>query len=388
MSLVVQKYGGTSLATPRHIQNVAQRIQRCKDRGDDLVVVVSAMGHMTDHLTKLAYRTVAEPSQREMDMLLSSGERVSMALLAMALEPLGISAISFTGSQVGILTSSDHRDAKILEIRAQRLKDALGKKQVAIVAGFQGVSFEKEITTLGRGGSDTTAVALAASLGADYCEILTDVKGLYTADPRLVTDAHLIAECSYQTCLEMSRLGAKMHVRSIELARRFGVKVVIRSSESWDDQGTVVSGMDESRGKMEGLKIQSVTSKDGLSFMKFEMRLKDWLAMSAKVPSALSCMQFSGDVVQVIVESEKAQSLTKLFPKEVVTQISDVALISLVGEGICGSPEVISKMIQVLDQAGIEVILITSNSISVSAAVPGRLKAAALQALHSHFISV
>jgi len=385
---VVQKYGGTSLATPRHIQNVAQRIQRCKDRGDDLVVVVSAMGHMTDHLTKLAYRTVAEPSQREMDMLLSSGERVSMALLAMALEPLGISAISFTGSQVGILTSSDHRDAKILEIRAQRLKDALGKKQVAIVAGFQGVSFEKEITTLGRGGSDTTAVALAASLGADYCEILTDVKGLYTADPRLVTDAHLIAECSYQTCLEMSRLGAKMHVRSIELARRFGVKVVIRSSESWDDQGTVVSGMDESRGKMEGLKIQSVTSKDGLSFMKFEMRLKDWLAMSAKVPSALSCMQFSGDVVQVIVESEKAQSLTKLFPKEVVTQISDVALISLVGEGICGSPEVISKMIQVLDQAGIEVILITSNSISVSAAVPGRLKAAALQALHSHFISV
>lgn len=385
---MVQKYGGTSLATPRHIQNVAQRIQRCKDRGDDLVVVVSAMGHMTDHLTKLAYRTVAEPSQREMDMLLSSGERVSMALLAMALEPLGISAISFTGSQVGILTSSDHRDAKILEIRAQRLKDALGKKQVAIVAGFQGVSFEKEITTLGRGGSDTTAVALAASLGADYCEILTDVKGLYTADPRLVTDAHLIAECSYQTCLEMSRLGAKMHVRSIELARRFGVKVVIRSSESWDDQGTVVSGMDESRGKMEGLKIQSVTSKDGLSFMKFEMRLKDWLAMSAKVPSALSCMQFSGDVVQVIVESEKAQSLTKLFPKEVVTQISDVALISLVGEGICGSPEVISKMIQVLDQAGIEVILITSNSISVSAAVPGRLKAAALQALHSHFISV
>jgi aspartate kinase len=240
MALVVQKYGGTSLATPKHIQQAAHRIAELKKTGTQVVVVVSAMGHTTDHLIKLASKTVKSPPSRELDMLLTAGERVSMSLLAMSLQERDIPAISFTGSQSGIITTENHTQAKILEIKPARIQDELAKEKVVIIAGFQGVSRNKEITTLGRGGSDTTAVALAAVLKADRCEILTDVRGIYSADPRLVPEAKLFSYLSYDKCLQLSVLGAKMHPRSIELAKRFNVPVLIGLSHSKENKGTDV----------------------------------------------------------------------------------------------------------------------------------------------------
>ena len=197
MALIVQKYGGSSLRTPNHIRAAADRIRILKNEGNEVVAVVSAMGRMTDYLIRLAERTVAQPPQRELDMLMTAGERVSMALLAMALEEGGVSAISFTGSQGGILTTSDHNEARIVEIRCLRIQQELNRGRVVILAGFQGVSRDKEVTTLGRGGSDTSAIALAAALGAHRCDILTDVDGLFSADPRLVATARLLPQLSY-----------------------------------------------------------------------------------------------------------------------------------------------------------------------------------------------
>ncbi len=211
MPLIVQKYGGSSLATPRHIQGVARRIKGVREQGKDVVVIVSAMGRMTDRLIRLAHKTVKRPPQRELDMLMTVGERISMSLLAMCLDEEGVPAISFTGSKSGIVKTEAHTEARIVEIKATRAKEELAKGKVVIIAGFQGVSREKEITTLGRGGSDTSAIAIAAALGAECCEILTDVDGLFTADPRLVPTAKLLTRCSYDEALELAALGAKMH---------------------------------------------------------------------------------------------------------------------------------------------------------------------------------
>ena len=251
MSLIVQKYGGSSLASPRHIQLAADRIKALRNSGSQVVVVVSAMGHTTDHLLKLAAKTVKTPPSRELDMLLTAGERVSMSLLAMSLQERLVPAISFTGSQSGIITSSDHSRAKILEIRPQRIQEELQKGKVVIIAGFQGVSREKEITTLGRGGSDTTAVALAASLKASRCDILTDVEGIFSADPRVVPSAKPFEFLSYDECLELASLGAKMQPRSIELAKKFSVPLWIGSSRSLMGSGTAIGPRKEESTKME-----------------------------------------------------------------------------------------------------------------------------------------
>src|SRR6185436_4018856 len=231
LNLLVQKYGGTSVGSPERIQAVAERIMRTRRSGAGLVVVVSAMGDTTDDLIALAQRVSARSHPREMDMLLTAGERISMALLAMAVNDHGQEAVSFTGSQSGIVTDASHTRAKILEVEADRIKDELAKGRVVIVAGFQGVSRDREVTTLGRGGSDTTAVALAAALGALECEIYTDVDGVYTADPRVVPGARKLKALSYDEMLELASLGAKvLHHRSVEIARRFQVPVHVRSS--------------------------------------------------------------------------------------------------------------------------------------------------------------
>jgi aspartate kinase len=243
MALIVQKYGGTSVGSVERIQAVAQRVCRTVQAGNSVVVVVSAMGKSTDGLVKLAHEISKNPSRREMDMLLSTGEQVSIAVVSMALQELGQPAISMTGAQVGIITEAEHTRARILHIETERLVKQLDEGKVVVVAGFQGVSSseELEITTLGRGGSDTSAVALAAALSADFCEIYTDVPGILTTDPRLVPDAQLINEITCDEMLELASLGAKvLHPRAVEIARNYGVPLVVRSS--WTDEpGTWVT---------------------------------------------------------------------------------------------------------------------------------------------------
>ena len=245
MALLVQKFGGTSLGNIERIKAVAQRIKSSKEKGDDLVVVVSAMGHKTDELTQLASEISLDPPHREMDMLLSTGEQVSISLLTMALNELGIPAISLTGTQAGIITESAHGKARILEIRTERIKNLLGQGKIIVIAGFQGTSLGiggiSEITTLGRGGSDTSAVALAASLEAEKCEIYTDVPGVLTTDPRIVKNAQLMKNISCDEMLELASLGAAvLHPRAVEIARNFGVSLVVKSS--WDDlDGTTLT---------------------------------------------------------------------------------------------------------------------------------------------------
>ena len=236
VSLVVQKFGGTSVADPDRIRAVADHIVRTRRQGSEVVAVVSAMGKTTDDLLRLASEVSSHPSGRELDMLLTSGERISMSLLCMAIEDLGIHAESLTGSQAGIVTDTDHGRAKILEVRGDRVREALAAAQrVPVVAGFQGVSTARDVTTLGRGGSDTTAVALAAALGAEACEIYTDVSGVFTADPRIVPTAHRLARLSYEEMLEMASSGSRvLALRSVEFARNHHVPLHVRSSFTWE----------------------------------------------------------------------------------------------------------------------------------------------------------
>ena len=245
VALLVQKFGGTSVADPDRIRAVADHLVRTRRAGNDVVAVVSAMGKTTDDLVRLANDVTRRPGGREMDMLLTAGERISMALLSMAVEDLGVPAVSFTGSQAGIVTDTEHGKAKIIEVRGERIREALAEGKVAIVAGFQGVSTARDITTLGRGGSDTTAVALAAALGADVCEIYTDVEGVYTADPRVVPTARKLARVSFDEMLEMAATGGRvLALRSVEFARNHHVKVHVRSSFTWAP-GTWITEEDE-----------------------------------------------------------------------------------------------------------------------------------------------
>ncbi len=240
MAIVVQKYGGTSVRDTELIKRVAARIVETKNEGNEVVAVVSALGKSTDMLKSMAHELNAHPPEREMDVLLSTGEQVSSALLAMAVQSMGVKAVSFTGAQVGILTDNTHTKAKIKDVKTERLEKALNESKVVIVSGFQGISGDNDITTLGRGGSDTTAVALAAKLGAEICEIYTDVEGVYTADPNLVPEARKLDEISYEEMLEIAANGSKiLQLRAVEWARRYDVKLHVRSSFSAND-GTVV----------------------------------------------------------------------------------------------------------------------------------------------------
>ena len=233
MSIVVQKYGGSSVADPNKLKKVAERVMRTKASGHDVVVVVSAMGDTTDELLALAKAISSNPDRRELDMLLSAGERISMALLSMAIRELGGNAISFTGSQSGIITNDRHIDARIIEVRPFRILDELARGKIVVVAGYQGVSYRREITTLGRGGSDTTAIAMAAALDADWCEICSDVDGVYTADPRIVREARRIAHLSYEEMQELAESGAKvLHAQAVEFAKERGIAIYARATSS------------------------------------------------------------------------------------------------------------------------------------------------------------
>src|SRR5665213_4347875 len=312
MSLVVQKFGGTSVADSDRIRAVADHVARCRRDREDVVVVVSAMGKTTDDLVRLAAEVSLTQPTREVDMLLSAGERISMALLCMALADLDVTALSFTGSQAGIITDNVHTRAKIIEIRADRLLAALAAGAVPVVAGFQGMSTDRNITTLGRGGSDTTAVALAAALGADACEIFTDVAGVFTADPRLVPDALRLPYITYEEMLEMASSGAGvMMARSIEIARSYGVKLRVRSTFV-DGEGTWIGEEDEAM--LEKAIISGVTHDTSEAKVSI-VGVPDQPGVAARVFRALADAGVNIDMIVQNVSEDGATSITFTLPK-------------------------------------------------------------------------
>jgi len=400
MALIVQKYGGTSVADAPRIRHVADRVVATKQAGNDVVVVVSAMGETTDDLVALANRVSADPPPRELDMLLTAGERISMALLAMAIADRGVTAKSFTGSQAGIITDTLHGKARILDVRAGRISEALSQGHVVIVAGFQGVSTDHDVTTLGRGGSDTTAVALAAALGAWSCEIYTDVDGVYTADPRLVPQARKLHVVSYEEMLEMAASGARvLMLRCVEYARRYGIPVHVRSSFT-EASGTWVREEDE---RMEKAIISGVphdTSEAKVTII----RVPDRPGIAARIMRGVAEHGINVDMIVQNVSHGGTTDISFTVPKsdlssamvvleklasevaaaEVVAD-SDIAKVSLVGAGMRSNPGVAAAMFEALADAGVNIEMISTSTIRVSCVIRSADVATAVRAIHDRF---
>ena len=398
--LIVQKYGGTSVGNSQKIMNVAKRVVSYKDNGYDVVVVVSALGDTTDELLELASKISKSPSERELDMLMSTGEQVSMSLLAMAVQSLGKEAISFTGSQVGIRTDASHTKARIIGIDAKRIRDEIKKGKIVIVAGFQGVSGDQEITTLGRGGSDTTAVALAVALKADLCEIFTDVDGVYTADPRIIKNARKLKRVSYEEMLEMASLGAQvLHARSVEVASKFNMPLHVRSSFS-KKQGTLITK--EVRA-MEDMLVSGVTLNKNEA--KITMRdVPDKPGMAGRIFSKIAKNNINIDMIIqnvsrtgatdlsfTVVASDLPKSLKviKNLAKEVkggeVVYDKDVAKVSVVGIGMRSHSGVAAKMFNALAAKKINIEMISTSEIKISCVVRKEKGEEAVKALHKVF---
>lgn len=383
--LVVQKYGGSSLATPKHIQNAAKRIAELKKSGTHVVVVASAMGHMTDHLLKLASKTVQVPPPREVDMLLTAGERISMSLLSMALQELGVPAISFTGSQSGIITTNDHTDAKIIDIRPNRILEELALGKVCIIAGFQGVSEKKEITTLGRGGSDTTAVALAAVLKADRCEILTDVDGLYSADPRVVSEAKILTAIDYDSALEMASLGAKMQARSIELARKYNVDVRIAPSHVSESEGTKISASEKSnQNRVEQMKVSGVATKSGFNLFKASSDFRKFLSALKDVSVPIRFINQASSEILFLCEKDKLAQMRDVLKSQKIdfTEEENVVAVSVVGEGFAQSHHLFHQALDHMEKETIQCLMTVTNSVSVTFVVRSKFKESLANFLH------
>ncbi|MEP0910061.1 aspartate kinase [Leptolyngbya sp. GB1-A1] len=401
MALIVQKYGGTSVGTVERIQAVAQRVLQTVKGGHRVVVVVSAMGKTTDGLVKLAHDISANPNRREMDMLLSTGEQVTIALLSMALQEAGQPAISMTGTQVGIVTEAEHTRARILSVATDRLERHLQDGKVVVVAGFQGITSleDLEITTLGRGGSDTSAVALAAALRADCCEIYTDVPGILTTDPRLVPDAHLMREITSDEMLELASLGAKvLHPRSVEIARNYGVMLVVRSSWS-DDPGTRVMSPIRQPRPLEGLEIANAV--DAIEFdtdqAKIAMlRVPDRPGVAAKLFGEIAQQDLDVDLIIQSIHEGNSNDIAFTVVKNslnraeavaaaiapVLRNYSDpttgeaevlverqMAKVSIAGAGMIGRPGVAAQMFRTLAAAGVNIQMISTSEVKVSCAI-------------------
>jgi aspartate kinase len=414
MALIVQKYGGTSVGSPERIRAVAARVARAHRRGDQVVVVVSAMGDTTDDLITLAHlvtgaENAASEHPREMDMLLTSGERISMALVAMAICREGAPARSLTGSQAAIITDTHHTAARILEVRAERVRETVDAGEIAIVAGFQGVSTAREITTLGRGGSDTTAVALACALGADRCEIYTDVDGIFTSDPRRVPAARRIPQISHAEMLELATAGAQvMHARAVDMGARFGMDIRVLSSfeDGADDdepgRGTLIT---ENPTPMEELSLTGIASSRGYARL-----IVRGLPTGMRTPTELLvAMADAGVSIDMITESPDADGrilLQLTIREDDLAQAREVAgrvaaglgtpdpameahtglsRIALVGSGMHGRPGVYAAAFRTLMQAGVSVEAVSTSSISITVLVPADREDAALQALHTGF---
>ncbi len=405
MSLVVQKYGGSSVATADRIKRVAERIVDTRKAGHDVVVVVSAMGDTTDELMDLAMQVSPLPPARELDMLLTSGERISNSLVAMAISALGAEARSFTGSQAGVITTSAHGRARIIDVTPGRIREALDQGAIALVAGFQGVSQDtKDITTLGRGGSDTTAVALAAALKADVCEIYTDVDGVYSADPRIVPDAAKLDTITYEEMLEMAASGAKvLMLRCVEYARRYNVPVHVRSSYS-DKPGTLVTG------NMEDLTVEQALIT-GVAHDRGEAKVTvvavpDHPGVAAKIFRAIANAEIDIDmVVQNVSTTDLGKTdITFTLPKDEghravaalearkseikfsnVVYNDHVGKVSLVGAGMRSHPGVTATFCEALAEAGVNIDIITTSEIRISVLVRDSELDTAVKALHAAF---
>jgi aspartate kinase len=400
VGVIVQKYGGSSVADAQRIKGVAERVVKAAAVGQQVCVVVSAMGSSTDALVELAAQISPAPQARELDMLLSAGERISMALLSMAIIEMGRDAISFTGSQAGIVTDTSHGKARIVDVRARRVLEALDQGKVAIVAGFQGVSTDLDVTTLGRGGSDTSAVALAAALGADACEIYTDVEGVFTADPRIVANARRLHMVSYEEMLEMSAAGAKvLMLRAVEYARNHDVLIHVRSSFS-ENEGTWVREEDE---RMEQAIISGIahdTSEAKVSILG----VPDQPGVAARV---LRPLANEGINIDMIVQNASADGRTDIFftlPKEdlaraapLLRTVTDevravgyetdaaIAKISLIGAGMKSHPGVAVDMFEALATENINIEIISTSSIRISCVIREAEVARAVRAVHSRF---
>lgn len=399
MALIVQKYGGTSVATPERISAVADRIVATRKDGNDVVVVVSAMGKTTDELLELAAAVSSLPPARELDMLLTAGERISMALMAMAIQSRGVEAVSFTGSQAGILTDSEHGSAKITGITGGRVREAIDGGKVVIVAGFQGVDpRSKEVTTLGRGGSDATAVALAASLGADVCEIYTDVDGVFTADPRVVPDAKKLAEISFEEMLELSAAGAGVLMsRSVEFGRRFNIPIHVRSSfkpdvGTWVKEETmeqaIISGVahDTSEAK---LTVRGVPDRPGVAARLFE----PLAAAGVNIDMIVQNTSHDGTTDISLTVPKASLDTARAIANRVAIEVDaagvevdpDIAKVSLVGAGMKSHPGVAAKVFRTMADAGINIEMISTSTIRISCVVRASNVEEAVRLLHAEF---
>ncbi|MGA1747164.1 MAG: aspartate kinase [Ilumatobacteraceae bacterium] len=400
MALIVQKYGGTSVADPDRMRAVADHVAFTKRHGDQVVVVVSAMGKSTDNLIKLANEVSSVQPGREMDMLLTTGERVSMSLLCMALADRGIEAMSFTGSQVGIITDTAHGKAKILEVRGDRLREALAEDRVCVVAGFQGGSTAKEITTLGRGGSDTTAVAIAAALGADACEIYTDVTGVFSADPRIVPQAHKLAHVNFDEMLEMAGAGSKvLALRSVEFARNHNVPIHVRSSFTWEPgtwvtteepsmEDPIISGVvtDSSEAKVT---VLGVPDRPGISAALFEPLAAanvnvDMIVQNTSTEGRTD-ISFTVPIADMKVAEGIVAQVAEQMQAAGVTHDNDIAKVSLVGAGMKTSPGVAASMFRTLADNGVNIQMISTSTIRISVVIASADLENAARCLHTAF---
>ena len=396
MAVLVQKYGGTSVGSPERIHHVAERIVRTRRGGAELVVVVSAMGDATDDLIGLARKVSDRSHPREMDMLLTAGERISMALVSMAVNDRGQEAVSFTGSQSGIVTDTSHTRAKILEVKADRIREELKRGRVVIVAGFQGVSKDREVTTLGRGGSDTTAVALAAALKASECEIYTDVDGVYTADPRVVPGARKITRLSYDEMLELASLGAKvLHNRSVEIARRFDVPLHVRSSFNWNEGSRVVRGDSMEQVVIRGIAhdadvakiaLVGVPDRPGIASEIFQavggQGVNVRMIVQAGGSDGRNDVTFTVGSHDVNVVLPVLEEVRKKIGARAFLYDPDVAMLSVVGEGLATSPGTAGLVFAALAAAGVNIDLISTSSITITCVVREADAERAVRSLH------
>ncbi len=406
MALIVQKYGGTSVADPDRMRAVAENVQITKRHANDVVVVVSAMGKATDNLIALAGQVSQTRPGREMDMLLTTGERVSAALLTMALADLGVPAVSFTGSQVGIITDTTHGKAKILEVKGDRVREALAAGKVAVIAGFQGVSTDREITTMGRGASDLTASALAKALDADACEIYTDVTGVFSADPRIVPRARKLRRISFDEMLEMAGAGSKvLALRSVEFARNHGVALHVRSAFTWEPGTLVTDEPDDSRleGSMEDPIISGVVT-DASESKVTVLGVPDRPGISATLFEPLAAANVNVDMIVQNTSTEGKTDISFTVPsadmgvaeeivtraaKEIgasgVTHDSGIAKVSLVGAGMKTTPGIAAKMFRTLADEDVNIEMISTSTIRISVVVAASDLERAARTLHTAF---
>jgi len=401
MPIVVQKYGGTSVGTTERIRSVADRIVRAREAGNDVVVVVSAMGDSTDELLAMAADITPAPEPRELDMLLTAGERITMSLLAIAVNARGCRAASYTGSQAGIITDTQHGKAKIVEIRPKRILESLQAGNVVILAGFQGLSTEYDITTLGRGGSDTTAVAMAGALDAEVCEIYTDVAGVFTADPRIEPGARKIDRISYEEMLELAAAGAKvLGLRSVEYARRHGVRLHVRSSFG-DEPGTWV--VEDEDGMLESALIRGVALDVEEAKVTLD-EVPDRPGVAAAIFKAVAAEGINVDMIVQNVSHDGRTDLSFTVPRAdlprlevVVSSIvadigamrfqtdDDIAKLSLVGAGMKSNPGVAADMFDALAAEGINIEMISTSSIRISCIIRSADAERAMQTIHRRF---